>query len=64
MRVFCVLQEWASYTSSRSTLSGIDGNHLFPLQPAAKQQWLTQVAQALAETLDAAQVITEAPAGC
>jgi surfactin synthase thioesterase subunit len=57
------LQEWATYTSSRCTLSGIDGNHLFPLQPAAKQQWLTQVAQALAQTLDAAQSAAEAPAG-
>jgi surfactin synthase thioesterase subunit len=64
LRVSWVLQEWAGYTSSRCTSSGIAGNHLFPLQPAAKQQWLAQVAQALAETLDAALMMAEAPAGC
>ncbi|WIA19313.1 hypothetical protein OEZ85_003946 [Tetradesmus obliquus] len=46
-----MVQEWASYTSSTCTATAVDGNHLFPLQPAAKQQWLTQVAAALAESL-------------
>uniref|UniRef100_A0A383VJE5 Thioesterase domain-containing protein n=1 Tax=Tetradesmus obliquus TaxID=3088 RepID=A0A383VJE5_TETOB len=46
-----MVQEWASYTSSTCTATAVDGNHLFPLQPAAKQQWLTHVAAALSEPL-------------
>ncbi|KAF6253165.1 Alpha/Beta hydrolase protein [Scenedesmus sp. NREL 46B-D3] len=59
-----MVQEWASYTSSTCSASSIDGNHLFPLQPAAKQHWLTQVAQSLAESLgSASQTAAAAAAG-
>eukprot|EP00882_Tetradesmus_deserticola_P030617 GHRQ01034468.1.p1 GENE.GHRQ01034468.1~~GHRQ01034468.1.p1 ORF type:complete len:139 (+),score=53.60 GHRQ01034468.1:1-417(+) len=58
-----MVQGWASYTSGTCSSSGIDGNHLFPLQPAAKQRWLTQVAQALAEALCCPQTTAGAPAG-
>jgi hypothetical protein len=57
------LQEWAKYASSTCIATGINGNHLFPLQPAAKQQWLTQVTAALAESLGTPRASAAAPAG-
>lgn len=42
-----MVQGWRAYTTAACSASCIDGNHLWPLQPAAKQAWLAQVAAAL-----------------
>eukprot|EP00878_Enallax_costatus_P041452 GHUV01048236.1.p1 GENE.GHUV01048236.1~~GHUV01048236.1.p1 ORF type:complete len:409 (+),score=120.29 GHUV01048236.1:169-1395(+) len=46
-----MVKEWGRYTTGVSTGTSIPGNHLFPLNPECKQQWLAGVAAALRQAL-------------
>lgn len=44
-----MVDEWRSFTTSRFTLHGINGHHLFPISvPDAKRTWLQTIVDAIA----------------